>query len=118
MTADVAAFTEALIRIRSREGLYQAADTGVGLSEQTLFQTRIELPANLVEGDYLARIFLLREGRVVDLLETTINVRKVGLERWLYNLAHQRPLAYGVLALVIAVVSGWGASALFRAFQR
>lgn len=118
MTSDVAAFTEALVRIRTRQGLYQTVDTGVGLSEETLFQTRIELPANLVEGDYLARIFLLRDGAVVDLLETTIDVRKVGLERWLYNLAHQQPLVYGLLALAIAVGAGWGASALFRALQR
>lgn len=118
MTNDVADFTEALVRLRERSDLYQTADTGVGLTEQTLFQSRLELPANLVEGVYLARIFLLRDGQVVDLYETGIDVRKVGLERWLYNLAHEQSLVYGILALVLAVAAGWGASALFRVFQR
>ncbi|MDO9525986.1 MAG: TIGR02186 family protein, partial [Gemmobacter sp.] len=36
------------------------------------------------------------------------------LERFLYWLAIEQPLAYGILSLVIAVVAGWGASAVFR----
>ena len=31
-------------------------DGGVSLAEDTLFQTRIDMPANLVEGDYAARV--------------------------------------------------------------
>ena len=37
-----------------------------------------------------------------------------GLERWLTNLAHDQPLIYGLLSLLIAVVAGWAASAGFR----
>jgi hypothetical protein len=51
---------------------------------------------------------------VIDSLESTINVRKEGLERWLTNLARQQPLIYGLLSLLIAVVAGWAASAGFR----
>ena len=72
------------------------------------------LPANRTEGDYRVRIFLTRGGKVIDSLENTINVRKEGLERWLTNLAHDQPLIYGLLSLLIAVVAGWAASAGFR----
>ena len=41
-------------------------------------------------------------------------MRKVGLERWIYNLAHERQLIYGILSLVIAIAAGWMASAVFR----
>jgi hypothetical protein len=41
-------------------------------------------------------------------------VRKVGLERWLYELARGQPAAYGVLALAIAALAGWAASTAFR----
>ncbi|MFV0243935.1 MAG: TIGR02186 family protein [Qingshengfaniella sp.] len=111
-------FQEALVRIRGREDLFQTVADGVTLDEQTLFRTRIDLPAKLVEGAYETRIFLVRDGVVIDTYDTMIDVWKVGLERWLYTLAHDQPPIYGVLALVIAVVAGWGASALFRAFQR
>jgi uncharacterized protein (TIGR02186 family) len=114
MTAEVDEFIDGLVRLREGADLYQPTGSGVRLTRQTLFETSLELPANLVEGDYVTRIFLLRGGSVVDIYETVIDVRKVGMERWLYNLAHEQPAAYGVLALVIAVVAGWGASAIFR----
>lgn len=107
-------FVEALIRIRTREELYQLREGAVDLSEDTLFRTAIKLPANLTEGDYAARIFLTRKGAVVDTYETVIGVRKVGLERWIYNLAHDLPLIYGFLSLAVAIAAGWGASAVFR----
>lgn len=107
-------FSDAIIRIRTEQELYQVIESGVELSEETLFSTSIALPANLIEGDYAARIFLTRGGVVVDAYEASIDVRKVGLERWIYNLAHERPLIYGLLSLFIAIVAGWGASAVFR----
>ncbi len=111
---DAASFTDALIRIRKRSRLYQNHPYTVIVNEQTLFRTSVALPANLTEGEYTARIFLTRGGRVIDMHRTVIQVRKVGLERFLFNLAHERPLIYGVLSLAIAIAAGWLASAVFR----
>ena len=111
---NAARFTEALIRIREAEGLYQTNVGTVRFEEATLFNTSIVLPANLTEGNYTARFFLTRGGRVVDTHESVIFVQKVGLERFLYLLSQERPLVYGLLSLAIAIVAGWGASAFFR----
>ncbi|SFD89577.1 TIGR02186 family protein [Roseivivax sediminis] len=108
------AFSEAVIRIRSDSGLYQRLEGAVDVREETLFATRIRLPANLTEGAYATRIFLTRGGRVVSQTERVIDVRKVGLERWLYNLSRDLPLAYGLLSLTLAIAAGWGASTAFR----
>ena len=107
-------FDEALIRIREREGLYQVLEGAVNLSQETLFDTAVRLPSNLTEGDYIARILLTRGGRVLNEYETSISVRKVGLERFLYTLAHEKPLIYGLFSLAIAIAAGWGASEIFR----
>lgn len=112
--AESDAFIEALIRIRSRADSYQLLLGEVEVSEDTLFRTSIALPANLTEGDYVARFFLTRDGQVLDVHETVIDVRKVGLERFLFSLAHDRPLIYGLMSLAIAIAAGWGAAAVFR----
>jgi uncharacterized protein (TIGR02186 family) len=111
---DSPAFIEALIRIRSDRDLYQTRIGTVEITEDTLFRTSVALPANLTEGEYTTRFFLTRDRRVIDERQTTIFVQKVGLERFLYTLAHERPLVYGLLSLVIAIAAGWGASAAFR----
>lgn len=118
MAEDVESFTDALVRIRERKDAYQLLENTVALDEQTLFRTAISLPANLTEGAYRTRIFLTREGRVVSQFETVIDVRKVGLERWLYTLSRQQPLLYGLMSLAIAIAAGWGASAAFRVLRR
>lgn len=111
-------FTEALIRLREQDDLYRLDEGSVKLVEQTLFRADVRLPANLVEGSYKTRIFLLRDGQVIDVFVAPIDVRKVGLERWLYRLAFDQPFLYGLMSLAVAVVAGWGASALFRRLRR
>lgn len=115
---DASAFSDALIRIRTEDGLYKTLEGAVEITDQTLFNTALTLPSNLREGGYRTRIFLTREGRVVDAYETVIEVRKVGLERFLYTLAHDQPLAYGILSLAIAIAAGWLASAVFQYARR
>lgn len=111
---DSAAFTDALIRLREREALYVLKENTVELKADTLFSTDFDLPADLIEGDYRTRIFLLRDKKLVASGETSIDVRKVGLERWLFDLSREQPVIYGLLAIFIALVAGWTASAAFR----
>lgn len=118
MAPDAENFIDAVIRIRKANGAYQTREGAVALDEQTLFRTQISLPANLTEGAYATRIFLTRGGRVVSRFETVIDVQKVGLERWLFTLSREQPLAYGLMSLAIAIAAGWGASAAFQVMRR
>lgn len=115
---DATPYTEALLRLRQAQGRYRIDDGKVRVIDQTLFRADVALPSNLVEGTYRTRIFLLRNGRVVDSQTAPIVVEKVGLERWLFRLATHNPALYGLMSLGIAVFAGWGASALFRALRR
>jgi uncharacterized protein (TIGR02186 family) len=111
---DARPFTEALLRIREAEGLFSLAENTVELQQDTLFRVDFDLPASLTEGDYKARIFLLRDGEVIDRSRAAIYVRKVGLERWLFVASREQPWLYGLMALALAAFSGWLASQIFR----
>lgn len=107
-------FVLALLRVQTNDGRYRILEGKVELTEETLFRTDIVLPANLTEGEYKVRLFLLRDKRVIASQEKVIGVRKEGLERFVFNLAHEQPLIYGLVSLVLAALAGWGASAAFR----
>lgn len=111
-------FVAALQRIRTESALYRVAEGSVALVDETLFRTDVVLPANLIEGDYRVRMFITRGGKVVDNMERIIGVRKTGLERYLFIMAHQQPLLYGMISLALAVFAGWAASAGFRFIRR
>ena len=114
---DAVSFSEAVIRIRKEQGLYKLLQNTIEIDEQTLFRTSIDMPADISEGDYTARILLTRNGNVIDEFSTVIDVRKVGLERLLFNMSRENPLAYGLMSLAIAIFAGWAASLLFRFFR-
>jgi len=107
-------FVQALLRVRTEEGRYRVLEGKVELTEDILFRTDVILPANLTEGEYKVRLFLLRDQPDWPSQERVIGVRKEGLERFIFNLAQEQPLAYGLLSLALAALAGWGASAAFR----
>ncbi|MCY3879953.1 MAG: TIGR02186 family protein [Rhodobacteraceae bacterium] len=111
---DALEFPDALVRIRQSQGLYAEKPESVEIRDDTLFGTQVALPANLVEGEYTATVYITRDGKVVDSHASTIDVRKVGLGRWIYALAHEQPLLYGLLSVLLAAFTGWFASTVFR----
>ena len=51
-------FADAVVRIRESKHLYSVRENTVAVDQQTLFRTAIDMPADLTEGSYTARIFL------------------------------------------------------------
>ncbi|HEV7418025.1 MAG TPA: TIGR02186 family protein, partial [Tianweitania sediminis] len=46
--------------------------------------------------------------------ELPLRVVKTGLEQAITDAAHNRPILYGLACVLIAVITGWGASLIFR----
>ncbi|MGL4321843.1 MAG: TIGR02186 family protein [Paracoccaceae bacterium] len=107
-------YVREFLRLQDEAGVYRQDQGAVELLEQTLFRTDVSLPANLTDGEYRVRIFLTRDGRVVDHQERVIGVRKAGIERFLFNLAQDHPLLSGIASVLMAVLAGSAASAAFR----
>ncbi len=108
----------AKIRIKVKEGSYMFTNDPIIVEDDTLFSARVSLPASLIEGDYKTKIYLVQKGKVIDFSSDIIKVRKIGLEKWLYRTAHEQSLFYGVFSILLALLFGWGASTLFRRYQK
>lgn len=113
-TENAKAYADAIVRVRSREDLYQRIVGGVEFTGKHLFRAEFELPANVPLGDYTADVFIFRTGEFVTKYSTQLRIEKSGVEKFIYNLAHQQPFLYGVLAVLTALIAGMGAAALFR----
>ena len=72
------------------------------------------VPASVPRGEYNAQVFLLRNGTVISAQSTPLFVDQTGLERRLYNLAHDQPLLYGLSTVAMAIMLGWLSSVIFR----
>lgn len=106
-------FSDGLVDLMRRQGLYQQNDHAVQISGQVLYQARISLPSNVQTGTYTAETFAVRDGRVVASAISRITVRKEGFERLVAANAEQNGLFYGLFAVIVSVSMGWIAGRLF-----
>lgn len=114
-TTDIAEpYREALVRHKLIEGLYNENTGGVEFLSPTLFRARVPVPAAVPRGQYTVQVYLFRDGNVVSAQSTPLYVDQTGLERRLFNFAHQFPWAYGFSTVVMAAFLGWLSSLMFR----
>jgi uncharacterized protein (TIGR02186 family) len=104
----------AVIRLKEKANLYDVDPQGVTFVDRGLFRAEVVLPAQAPIGRYETQVWLFKDGQPVSVRTREITVEKVGFERWLYRFAYDLPWLYGLLSVAIAVVSGWGASVVFR----
>jgi uncharacterized protein (TIGR02186 family) len=108
------AFRSAFVRLREQRGLYREAPSAVTFLTPTLFRTGIPLPAEVPIGDYTVTIKLFAKGQLVAKSETAFEIVKVGFEQFVANAAKQNGFLYGMATVMIALLSGWFASIVFR----
>lgn len=107
-------FSRAVIRLKAQEGLYAADPGGVRFVDRGLFRARVDLPVSAPVGRYRVDVILFQGGKAVSRRSRDLTIEKVGIERLISGFAHQRPWAYGVFSVLIALAAGWAASAAFR----
>ena len=112
--ARVQEFYDGLVRNMVRKSLYSAEAGEIGQIGKQLFRTDLWFPATVAVGDYSIDTYMVIDGHIETKKTTHLEVHKVGIEAQIYNFAHQHALIYGLLAIVIAVVSGWTANAVFK----
>lgn len=107
-------FREAFRRLKLAGGLYQKEASGVRFVSSSLFRASLRLPANVPDGVHIVRAYLFKSGTLITQREIPLRVVKTGLEQAITDTAHNQPFAYGLLCVLIALVTGWGASIVFR----
>ncbi len=107
-------FNAAFLDAQETDGHYQDRVGGVSFVKGALFTISAALPASTPVGDYAVAVYLYRDGVMIDSDTAELRVNKVGLERRIYDLAHQRPVLYGLLCVAVSLLAGWIAGLAFR----
>src|SRR5690606_216518 len=101
-------------RLKLSSGLYQRDTSGVRFVSSSLFRASLRLPANIPDGVHTVRAYLFKSGELIFERELPLRVVKTGIEQAITDAARNQPIAYGFLCVMIAVITGWGASLIFR----
>ena len=107
-------FRSAFVRLRKQHGLYRQEGSAVTFLTPTLFRTGIPLPAEVTTGTYTIDIKLFANGAFITKTETAFEIVKVGFEQFVANTARYNGFAYGLVTAMMALLTGWMASIVFR----
>ena len=107
-------FAGALRRIRAQSGLYNQSFGTVRFVSPTLFRADLQLPADLPVGRHTVRAYLFRNGVFIRQSTETLLVVKAGFESYISDLAQHYALPYGVLAVALAIFTGWFGRVVFK----
>jgi uncharacterized protein (TIGR02186 family) len=107
-------FARALLREFRTRRLYQTEVLPITFISGGLFRTTIPFPDNTPTGTYTAEVYLFADGEVMGVYTTPIRVYKSGFDAFLFRTAHEYPAAYGVAAILLAVIGGITAIKLFH----
>ncbi len=105
-TAEIARFSTGLNDLNGRQGLYVEAPGAVEITDGVLYRARLPLSARVITGTYTAETFLIQKGRVVAAAVREIEVKKSGFERFFGQFAQEHDIAYGLVAITMALAMG------------
>lgn len=106
-------FAAGLAELMGRKGLYAQNQNGVTITDQVLYRARIALPSSVQPGTYTAETFAISQGRVLSSAVSRVEVKKEGFEKAVADYARHQAFSYGLLAVSVSVLMGWGAGRLF-----
>jgi uncharacterized protein (TIGR02186 family) len=112
--SDAATFGAALIRLKTRDGLFSIKEGAVNFIAPDVFRTTLDVPATGPLGIYNIEVTLFAGGVPLARAETFFTVGKVGFEQFIAREARDHGLLYGMATAAMALCFGWLASVIFR----
>ncbi|MDC1053834.1 TIGR02186 family protein [Alphaproteobacteria bacterium] len=100
------------VRIKKNKNLFKEYE--IENIDNKLFQTRIFFPAKSIPGEYKVNVYQIKDNLILNNKEKVITLKKSGIGDQIYNFAHKNAAAYGLFAIIFAVLSGFLAATLFR----
>ena len=107
-------FRRAFLRLKIERGLYREQQNGVTFLTPALIRAAIPIPDNAPTGAYDVDVKLFADGVLLARTQTALEIVKVGFEQFVASAAREHGLLYGLATAMMAVLTGWIASVVFR----
>jgi uncharacterized protein (TIGR02186 family) len=111
-------FFEQFLKMKESEGLYTTFQEPIEKSRVAgglvPVKGKFRLPTNVRPGSYEVCLSVIQEGRITGKKCGELKVMMVGFPAMIATLAYQHGAIYGILAVVIAIVTGFAIGFIFK----
>jgi uncharacterized protein (TIGR02186 family) len=105
-----------LLKIKEKANLYNIVEDPARLQVAAgkLFKHYFRFPPAATEGRYQVESFCFQKGQLVGYGKDVIQIKKVGVESWLTETSQNKPVFFGIMAVLIAMGAGLLVGVIFR----
>lgn len=107
-------FRSNFVRLKTQHRLYVQRTNGVTLLTPTVFRAEIPLPAEAPIGNYDVDVKVFADSMLLARANSAFEIIKVGFEQFVANAAQEYGFFYGLTTAMMALMTGWLASVVFR----
>ena len=107
-------FRANFVRLKMQNRLYVERENAVTFLTPTLFRADVPMPPNVPFGIYEIDVKLFSAGQMIAQTTSALEVIKVGFEQFVADAARNYSLLYGLATAMLALLTGWFASVVFR----
>jgi hypothetical protein len=108
---DAASLRAEFVSLKKAEKIYDFGNSGVvvsGSGDGVSYRLDFRWPRSAPPARYEVRAYEVRGGAVIGEAESAIQVVRTGFPSWLSGMAENRPALYGITAILIAALAGFG----------
>jgi len=117
-TSEQQEFMKQFLELKESEKIYATFPGALKIKSaaggQSTVSGKFFLPTNTKPGTYKVMLAVIKDGKVTSNTATELKVEMVGFPALLANLAYQHGATYGVIAVVIAIITGFAMGFLFK----
>lgn len=103
---------KAFFRLKERQGYYHEDDTAIRVFGNRLFIADMRLPGDLQIGTYTVETLVVKSGKVVGRNVGQFSVRLAGIERRVWDAAHDHSWLFGSVFTLLAMLLGFALNAI------
>lgn len=107
-------FKQGLRDRKAAAGLFSMRVGGVEFLSQNLFRASLPLSPSVPVGTHKARAFLFKNGVFIKESSAQLSIVKSGFEQTIFRFSTNHGPSYGILAVALAMVTGWLGRIVFR----
>lgn len=107
-------FRDALIRQMQQKDFFPIRAGTLQFIDPHFFKATFELPPGVPTGVYTLEAILVKDGAILGRESKTLQVGQVGFNAAVWLFAEHDSFLYGVVSVLIALISGWSAFMFLR----
>lgn len=105
------------VKFKEQQKLYAEGGGEITYSNKDgkhTYYTLFDWPYQAQPGDYTVDVYAVKDGRVVDSAQSMVLVDQAGAVKFLATMAKSNGAMYGIISIVIALLTGFGTGIIFK----